>query len=63
MVVEAVGAMAVIPQAALQPPPALGSSGALRFVEGLAPWQDQMAQVLDIEALTGGEMTVALTSA
>jgi len=50
MVVEAVGAMAVIPQAALQPPPALGSSGALRFVEGFAPWQDRMAQVLDIEA-------------
>lgn len=63
MVVEAVGDLVMIEQASLLIPPPLGGTGALRFIEGLAPLQDRMVQVLDIEALAGGEMMSTLHSA
>ena len=63
LVVEAVGELALIDQAALQAPPALGVHGARRFVEGLASLREGMVQVLDIEALAGAEMMAALASA
>ena len=67
LVVERVGDLALIDQTLLQPPPSLGGSGALRFIEGLAPpgdhGPDRMVQVLDIEALAGADMMAALASA
>ena len=63
LVVESVGDLVRIEQASLQPPPPLGDDGALRFIEGLATLPGRMVQVLDIEALAGGEMMAALDSA
>lgn len=63
MVVEAVGDLALIDPASLLSPPTLGGSGALRFIEGLAPLGRRMVQVLDIEALAGAEMMSTLHSA
>jgi purine-binding chemotaxis protein CheW len=63
MVVAAVGDLVMIEQASLLAPPPLGGTGALRFIEGLAPSGSHMVQVLDIEALAGGEMMSTLHSA
>jgi purine-binding chemotaxis protein CheW len=63
LVVEGVSDLVLIEQASLLPPPTLGGNGAPRFIEGLAPLRDRMVQLLDIEALAGGEMMAALASA
>jgi purine-binding chemotaxis protein CheW len=63
LVVEQVSDLVLIDQASLQSPPTLGGTSALRFIEGLAPFRDRMVQVLDIEALAGGEMMSTLDSA
>lgn len=63
LVVEAVSDLLTLEQAALQPPPALGGHGPSRLIEGLAPLDERMVQLLDIQALAGGEMMAALDSA
>lgn len=63
LVVEAVSDLVRIDPAALQPPPALGHDTTRRFIEGLVPFRESMVQVLDIEALAGGEMMSTLDSA
>lgn len=63
MVVGPVGDLVMIEQTSLLAPPPLGGTGALRFIEGIAPLPNRMVQVLDIEALAGGEMMSTLHSA
>jgi purine-binding chemotaxis protein CheW len=63
LVVEGGSDLLTIEQTALQQPPALGAWGASRFIEGLAPLGERMVQLLDIEALAGGDMMAALDSA
>jgi purine-binding chemotaxis protein CheW len=68
LMVEEVGDLVLIEQAALRPPPALGDRNAPHFVEGLvaeglATLPGRMVQLLDIGALARGDIMGALDSA
>ena len=51
LIVDAVNDIVTIDSDQLQPPPELAADGSLRVLEGLAPVEDRMGMVLDLDTL------------
>lgn len=60
LIVESVSDIVNLPRDQMQPPPATGDDKVVPFIEGLAPIEDRMVMVLDLDMLSSGEaMAVA----
>jgi len=55
LIVESVSDIVNLPADALQPPPSTGDDSVVPFLEGLAPLEDRMVMVLDLDMLAAGE--------
>jgi purine-binding chemotaxis protein CheW len=59
LIVDAVNDIVSIPEASIQPPPDLGHDTTANYLDGLAPVEDRMVMVLNLERLAGDELPVA----
>lgn len=55
LIVDSVSDIVTVAAEALQPPPPMAQSGVVPFLEGLAPIDDRMVMVLDLEALNADQ--------
>jgi len=59
LIVDAVNDIVSIDEGAIQPPPELGADASARFLDGLAPVEDRMIMVLNLDRLAAAVGTTA----